>query len=581
VADRIMQEILAQLKYMSERWAPISGNGYKSQLMVILITLKGTIDNPSAPEYLRGRYSALVFGIMHSFIEFRHFVASGGTLSEQVLTVLDALMGIDSCNDIALIFKLLDVTMRKADAISFEEVEVQDDGDSPRSDNIGASESYISLNKEKFTADDDKLVKITSDEESGAEYNDLPSTADANGAAETQPAPATGLETDGGALIATDAGSSTGSVNPDLLAGTKAPSAAPASSLPSEVSQRSPQFVQWLKVRQGISSERVDSERARLSRSMDTLDLTSEATKKFWKKARRKVESECFLQAHPCQWKLGVAHEGPFFGRRRVVLRPRFHTHYGHVVDHTSLETEFASMQTPSGGLGSPTDKLNRALAKACAGYIKDVTSSEGVDASTDDKELGNGKGGKQDGSAPPVPGTGWGLVDVDGSEEGGFGVVGIAAADSTPTGAAEDLSAAGLASPESPDALGQQVDDMGDVRQLEENFRQGKGTETGPCHSGTRRVGSGPALLDTPVILITASGNFWGSLSFNGKEIFFASTFETEDGRKDDSAAVNLVKDRRMRRRRWVVSTNSSFNVKNISISSMLSHTILSFASF
>jgi hypothetical protein len=293
---------------------------------------------------------------------------------------------------------------------------------------------------------------------------------------------------------------------------------------------------------------------------MDTLDLTSEATKKFWKKARRKVESECFLQPHPCQWKLGVAHEGPFFGRRRVVLRPRFHTHYGHVVDHSSLETEFASMQTPSGGLASPTDKLNRALAKACAGYIKDVTRSEVADASADDKELLNGKGAKQEGAAPaPAPGTGWGLVDVDGSEEGGFGVVGIAAADTTPSGAPEDLGAAGLASPEpgSPDALGQQPDDMlGDVRQLEENYRQGKGTETGPCHSGTRRVGSGPALLENPVILITASGNFWGSLSFNGKEIFFASTFEAEDGHKDDSAAVNLVKDRRMRRRRWVVST-------------------------
>jgi hypothetical protein len=291
---------------------------------------------------------------------------------------------------------------------------------------------------------------------------------------------------------------------------------------------------------------------------MDTLDLTSEATKKFWKKARRKVESECFLQSHPCQWKLGVAHEGPFFGRRRVVLRPRFHTHYGHVVDHTSLETEFGSMQTPSGGIASPTDKLNRALAKACAGYIKDVTRSEAPDASTDDKDLVSGKGAKPDGAAAPVPGTGWGLVDVDGSDEGGFGVVGIAAADTTPSVAPEDPGAAGFASPEpnSPDALGQQPDDMlGDVRQLEENYRQGKGTETGPCHSGTRRVGSGPALLENPVILITASGNFWGSLSFNGKEIFFASTFEAEDGHKDDSAAVNLVKDRRMRRRRWVVS--------------------------
>ncbi|KAJ1384145.1 hypothetical protein B484DRAFT_410900, partial [Ochromonadaceae sp. CCMP2298] len=103
----------------------------------------------------------------------------------------------------------------------------------------------------------------------------------------------------------------------------------------------------------------------------------------------------------------------------------------------------------------------------------------------------------------------------------------------------------------------------LGDVRQLEENFRQGKGTESGPCHSGTRRVGSGPALLEHRVILITASGNFWGNLSFNGKEIFFCSSFEPEDGHKDDNAAVNLVKQRRMRRRRWVLSSVSAIYMR------------------
>ena len=95
----------------------------------------------------------------------------------------------------------------------------------------------------------------------------------------------------------------------------------------------------------------------------------------------------------------------------------------------------------------------------------------------------------------------------------------------------------------------------MGDVRQLEENYKQGRCIETGPCHSGTKRVGSGPAKLECRVIMVTASGNFWGSLSFNGKEIFFSSSFEPEDGHKEDNAAVNLVKQLRMRRRRWVVS--------------------------
>ena len=55
---------------------------------------------------------------------------------------------------------------------------------------------------------------------------------------------------------------------------------------------------------------------------------------------------------------------------------------------------------------------------------------------------------------------------------------------------------------------------------------------------------------------MVTASGNFWGSLSFNGREVFFTSSFEPEDGHKDDSAAVNLVQQSRMRRRRWTLSS-------------------------
>lgn len=562
VADRIMQEILAQLKYMSERWAPITGNGYKSLLMVILTTLKESISNPSTPEYLRGRYSALVFGIMHSFIEIRHHVANGGTVSDQVMPALDSLMGIDSCNDIGLIFKLLDVTMRKADAISFEEVEVQspaDDESSPRTEgSLPPSDSYIALNKEKFTPDDDKLVKI-SDAEAG-DYGDLPSTEDGERNSEplisltedVLPSASMSVDTTNNRKLSIVDDHHQQSPRPADAAPSAAASSTAASrsaklgvsqyTIANEALMKEAHFKEWLRLRQGISAERVDSERARLSRSMDTLDLTSEATKKFWKKARRKVESESFLQAHSCQWKLGVAHEGPFYGRRRIVLRPRFDINYGHVVDYSKAYDSDFTTAAPT----SP-EQLNRALAKACAGYIKDVTRSEAT--TTDDKvAVTVGK----------APGSGWGLVDVDGSEDGGFGVVGLAVAETSPLPTPEDAAAdaALLDSATIGDNSPSPADDMlGDVRQLEENFKQGKGTETGPCHSGTRRVGSGPALLDTRVIMITASGNFWGSLSFNGKEIFFASSFEAEDGHKDDNAAVNLVKQRRMRRRRWVVS--------------------------
>ena len=61
---------------------------------------------------------------------------------------------------------------------------------------------------------------------------------------------------------------------------------------------RESKFTKWLSLRQGISCERIDSERARLARSMDTLDLAFQATYKFFRKCRRKVESECFLESH-------------------------------------------------------------------------------------------------------------------------------------------------------------------------------------------------------------------------------------------------------------------------------------------
>ena len=77
-------------------------------------------------------------------------------------------------------------------------------------------------------------------------------------------------------------------------------------------------------MRQGISLERIDSERARLLRTTEALQLAAEATDKFWVKLVRKIESESFNDAHACQWKLGVSHESFFPGRKRVVLRPRF-----------------------------------------------------------------------------------------------------------------------------------------------------------------------------------------------------------------------------------------------------------------
>ena len=286
-------------------------------------------------------------------------------------------------------------------------------------------------------------------------------------------------------------------------------------------------FVNWLKVRQGIIAERVDTERARLTRIMNAQDLSAEATKKFWRKCRRKIESESLGEAHKCQWKLGVAHEGNFFGRKRIVLRPRYDNIYQVKVEETAIdrETEISS------------DELNRALARQCSGYIRDVTQSEaGADVKEEsaDFKATEGKVSLEDGkadvnakAATVIPGTGWGLVDADGSDEG-FGVVGLI---QDPVYIVDESNNAGSkrvapskcttadtksdkTSPvPEPNLVG---DMMGDVHVLEESVRMGRGVvETGPCHTGTYRIGSGPAKLEARVVMVTASGNFWGQGDF------------------------------------------------------------------
>eukprot|EP00981_Chlorochromonas_danica_P010525 scaffold3255_cov191-Ochromonas_danica.AAC.12 len=344
-------------------------------------------------------------------------------------------------------------------------------------------------------------------------------------------------------------------------------------------------FQNWLRIRQGIITDRVDTERARLTRVMSAQDLSAEATRKFWKKCRRKIESESFGESHRCQWKLGVAHEGNFFGRKRIILRPKFDNL--HQLQNTISETNLASNEEAE----ISSDELNRALAKQCSGYIIDVTRMENLDKEESNFEKNNpassespdvtpvaGAGvGAADNKGTPIPGTGWGLVDADGSEEG-FGVVGLfqdslfipeevsaskkdAPIGSTPSNAVKTNTPEGNKGtngapsvPMEPVLLG---DMMGDVHLMEENLRNGKMiVETGPCHTGTYRVGSGLAKLEAKVVMVTASGNYWGYLSFNGKEIFFRSSFDQEDVHRHDNAAVNALKEHRMRRRRWLLST-------------------------
>ena len=107
---------------MSESYSNCTAEAFKEFVMLIFSNLQESMNDPSVPEELTGRYCALVYLIMHHFLEIRHKIASGVTVSAHVLPALDALAGVDTAKDVKLIFRLLEVCMRTADPISFADV---------------------------------------------------------------------------------------------------------------------------------------------------------------------------------------------------------------------------------------------------------------------------------------------------------------------------------------------------------------------------------------------------------------------------------------------------------------------------
>ena len=404
VADRIIIEMLAMLNYLSESWAPINGEQFKSLLILIFNSLRDVIHNPNIAPILQSKYEALVFAIMHFFIDKRWAYKGGSMISEQVLFVLHSLNGVDSCADINIIFKLLDVSFNEANQISFELTEedgnedMDGDGDLMMADNNNndnndklnistqnsmnqynnassgsSSSSGNSSSKKKLLSDtvlrhvpsddDDEKTLIHDDRGEGTDVvvadgknkdllldfingSDLDISHTTTSATTFTTTPSTAAMKDSSILIDC-------TLTSDVLLSTNLIIPSSSSSIPTSTAQltdkkddlidynnndnnsnnNSPNthnstmsmegntlllldkgkdqqvmFLQWYKIRQGISTERVDTERARLARCMDKLDLISDATKKFWMKARRKVESELFCESHVCQWKLGVAH---------------------------------------------------------------------------------------------------------------------------------------------------------------------------------------------------------------------------------------------------------------------------------
>lgn len=176
------------------------------------------------------------------------------------------------------------------------------------------------------------------------------------------------------------------------------------------------------------------------------------------------------------------------------------------------------------------------------------------------------------------APGDGWGLVGADGSEDG-FGVVGLAMV--TGRDMYEDGFLGGFVQGKAGEVLGKEegsgggaklirmdtvgscvgmpIGDLnGDLRQVEEALLQGRRVDTGPCQTGTRRMSHGPPTHSARVIMVTASGNYPGTISLAPKDVYFVSSAERAGNEsQQDAGVVNLARERQLRgrRRRWTVS--------------------------
>jgi hypothetical protein len=246
---------------------------------------------------------------------------------------------------------------------------------------------------------------------------------------------------------------------------------------------------------------------------LDTVDFSGETVSRYWKVLSYKIESEIFFINHDIEWKLGIAHEGPFPGRKRMVLRPRYEKNIKPSSPH--LRGDLNSSMT--------AEELTQTLKSSLSGHIQDVTSNS--------------------------LGSGWGMVEPDESADG-YDVMGTVDDGSSP-GTASNSNVA----PTVENELG--VFDTGT------DGKSANLIETGPCYNGSRRYDIKDDIYEAEVLLVTSSGNHIGTLSFNTKEInFISSLHETEDAEhhlKDSSAVSITPRDGLRKRRRWTISAVSA----------------------
>lgn len=513
--DRLCVELLSTLSYISEKWTFFQEEGFKDIVLGVLRQFQNAIDDCSIPDSLRERYRSAVITIVQYFVQLR-FTGMGVTLTlpQHVMRTVDVLSVAEGLTDTRVIFSKLDMYIRPehgTETISFDEdedglVAVSTQAHTPQAEDLLDFQSPVTE------------VSSIPDTNEDLSFHDM----DAQSSHSTGANSADESKDDSSALDTSKRGPGGGNI---------------LTAVEEEEMLRQSYFTNWISLRRGIMQDRADSERARLARANESAALSMDATQRFWKNFRRKTESETFLDEHSCEWKLGVAHEGYFPSRKRIVLRPRFGE--GHRGIKYSYMGGAQEMQREDSNSMS-AEELQMMLLQSNPGIILDVTNAE-FDKMGEESSAHGGKASGKSGAAA----GGWGMVDADEGEEGGYGVVGVASEE-------EEQS-----SPLESDKV--LLDTGGDIKDIEEGRRMGRDINTGPAHSGTRRINNDVTIQEAEVNLISASGNYVGLISFSSKDIFFVTTHEHEGGHLDDVAAVTLLPNRRTRRRKWLLSTVSS----------------------
>ena len=405
----------------------MSSEEYKHIIIQIFTRLEYTIKQPLLDISIRSRYDALVYRLCHHFGDLRR---NSNKSSEEhavpvyVMPILDALSGIENCHDVDSIFELFKITLVFADTISFDSfeavaVEGVDGQYLPDSPSPLPAQAALPPQEVPPPAPVSSLDVLAMEREDYAMRYPPPSTPEKRTLSSRSSSPSTAnkvlrspqnrppltpipiplsssLASGSNDFIPMDSARSAVStteadlLNITTLHPTTAPTASPSltdlstialptvppasSSVLSDQPCAPPdvESITWIRTRFGIIYDRVDTERLRLSQTAQSLDLYVTAVDKHWKKIQRKVESEGFLLSHPCQWKLGVAHEGAFPGRRRLVLRPRYDFKSASGMRQV-VEGEDGSGSEAAVAVVGDGEQLKRALAKACQGYIHDV----------------------------------------------------------------------------------------------------------------------------------------------------------------------------------------------------------------